>query len=245
MNDVCGSSDTNNRPPNKAGSFFTMEPITTQERTLKRIELRIDNTMPMEWAVGERLFKIILFGSRYSIDDTDLFEYYRRHYIVPEGEDAERCIVEPIHTIAGLANGINIALGEGPRGADGFAFCDIERARQWTGYKDEEQARSEAKRILAQEVEIVNHYLNGDIFDMQVVAIYECPCCHGEVEEDMDIRETLIINRFLPRALEETETARILRDQFGVEDLERAIDEKQVVVKQWDDYSKRWREIEI
>lgn len=216
-----------------------MQTSAETTRFFKRVELLLENEFAdLEWAVGERLFRIILFGNRYEIDKG--YDEYRRSYEVPE--EHEDIIVVPLMITAGMSpGGFNLATGRHyRRGADGFAICDLDEARKWTLETDPAAIRKRALEILDEEIEAINHYLNGDIYSVGLAKIYECECCGSELPEKPEFWETITIDRSLPKALEGSEIARILREEFGIEDVYKAVDEGKLLIKRWDSVQNRW-----
>lgn len=202
------------------------------------MELWFENEFAdLEWAVGERLFTIVLFGNQIHIDDG--YEEYRREHELPDDNDEQ--IVVPVMITAGLATQYNIATGRHyRRGADGFAVCDMERARKWTGETVPQNIRQRALEILDEEIEAINDYLNGFIYSVGIAIIRECQCCGSELVEPPEWWETVTYKYSLTEALKGTEIEQTLKNRYGIHDLRAAIDEGKIVPKRWESIQRRW-----
>jgi len=147
-----------------------------------------DSETPRSW---DNLTKMIFFHKKYNLGDDhniDVEDYANWE----EMEDALREEYKPVY-LAYVSmydhSGIRIYIGKGSGwdcGIIGFVLITEEDLKNCCGndpkYRDEKWLEKAAE----EEIEIYNHYVQGEVFGYRTYVLKHCPCCNHRIEEDLD-----------------------------------------------------------
>lgn len=201
----------------------------------KRLEILIATTVAdLDWAIGERAWRIVLFGRhRGLIDKNHEFEHYECESLCPlDDPEADKefleanYLFEDISIVSGFYNEINLSVGRrAGRYADGFAFIEKSRAAKWLGLDPSDpEFEQRAYQLLADEIAYINAYYNGEYYDVMAREVLVCRACNAEHCRVVEGVEILHLRKLSDLAAEifQTEIGYTLR-AWGVFDLQQAI----------------------
>lgn len=201
----------------------------------KRLEILLATSVAdLDFAVGERAWRIVLFGQRRGLIDTNHdFEYFERESVCPlDDPDADKEFLESeyffedVSIVPGFYNEINLSLGRrAGRYADGFAYVEKSRVAEWIGLDPSDpDFEQRAYQLLEEEIETINAYYNGEYYDVAAREVLVCRACNAEHYRFVEGVEILHLRKLSDLATEifQTEIGYTLRE-WGVFDLQQAI----------------------